>query len=116
MLASSRILDDTEIVIALNLDAAPRADYVTADANLSAVRAKLKNLLEPRTQFAVEARGNRSAVKMPLRRMVWRYCGELSVGKINDRACVEAERATELSWHATFFTADMALVRCRWIG
>jgi hypothetical protein len=65
-LAYSRILDDTEIVIALNLDAAPRADYVTVDANLSAVGAKLKNLLEPRTQFAVEIAGHRSAVKVPL--------------------------------------------------
>ena len=31
-LAYSRILDDSEIVIALNLDAAARADYITVDA------------------------------------------------------------------------------------
>lgn len=65
-LAYSRILDDSEILIALNLDAAPRADYITVDASLSAVGAQLKNLLDPRAQFSVEARGNRNAVKLPL--------------------------------------------------
>lgn len=65
-LAYSRILDDTEILIALNLDAEPRADYITVDTSLSAVGAQLKNLLDPRAQIKVEARGNRNAVKVPL--------------------------------------------------
>ena len=65
-LAYSRILDDSEIVIALNLDAAPRADYITVDAHLNADGAKLKNLLDPREQFEVEARGQRNAVRVPL--------------------------------------------------
>jgi len=65
-LAYSRILDDREILIALNLDATPRADYITVDANLNAERAQLKNLLDPSAPFAVDARGNRSAVKVPL--------------------------------------------------
>ncbi|HVO91288.1 MAG TPA: alpha-amylase family glycosyl hydrolase [Terriglobales bacterium] len=65
-LAYSRILDDTEILIALNLQAAPRADYVTVDANLNGAGAALKNLLDPHAKFAVEARGERRAVKIPL--------------------------------------------------
>ena len=65
-LAYSRILDDSEILIALNLDAEPRADYITVDANLNAEGVKLKNLLDPRTQISVEARGSRHAVKVPL--------------------------------------------------
>ncbi len=65
-LAYSRILDDSEIVIALNLDAAARADYITMDAHLNADGAKLQNLLDPRQQFEVEARGQRNAVKLPL--------------------------------------------------
>jgi glycosidase len=65
-LAYSRILDDSEVVIALNLDAAARADYITVDANLNADGAKLENLLDPRQRFEVESRGRRNAVKVPL--------------------------------------------------
>jgi len=65
-LAYSRILDDSEIVIALNLAATERADYITVDAHLNGDGAKLKNLLDPRAQFVVEARGRRNAVKVPL--------------------------------------------------
>jgi glycosidase len=65
-LAYSRILDDTEVLVALNLDAAPRADYVTLDANLSAASAKLRNLLDPRAHLEVETRGGRHTVKIPL--------------------------------------------------
>ncbi|HSQ13862.1 MAG TPA: hypothetical protein VLM90_12620 [Candidatus Deferrimicrobium sp.] len=65
-LAYSRILDDSEILIALNLDAAPRADYITVDAHLSAAGTQLQNLLDPRAQFEVEAQGPRHAVKIPL--------------------------------------------------
>jgi glycosidase len=65
-LAYSRILDDTEVLVALNLDAAPRADYITVDANLNAAGTALRNLLDPRARFEVEARGARHAVKLPL--------------------------------------------------
>ncbi|MGH7874512.1 MAG: alpha-amylase family glycosyl hydrolase, partial [Candidatus Binatia bacterium] len=65
-LAYSRILDDSEIVIALNLDGAARADYITVDANLNSAGAKLKNLLDPQAQFEVETRGRRKVVKVPL--------------------------------------------------
>jgi len=65
-LAYSRILDDTEVLIALNLDAAPRADYVTVDTNLSPAGIQLTNLLAPRGQIDVEARGARRAVRIPL--------------------------------------------------
>ena len=37
-LAYSRILDDTEVLVVLNLDAAPRNEYVTVDSNLNAPR------------------------------------------------------------------------------
>lgn len=67
-LAYSRILDDTEVLIALNLDAIPRSDYVTVDANLSPPGLKLANLLEPNVQIDVESRGGRSAVRVPLAR------------------------------------------------
>ncbi len=65
-LAYSRILDDVEVLVALNLDAAPREDYVTVDFNLHAPGARLTNLLEPGTRLAVEGCGNRRAVRVPL--------------------------------------------------
>jgi glycosidase len=65
-LAYSRILDDTEVLMALNLDMASRADYITVDVNLSAAGAKLTNLLDPNTRLDVETRGNRHAVRVPL--------------------------------------------------
>jgi glycosidase len=65
-LAYSRILDDTEILIALNLETSPRADYITVDANLNAGGSKLTDLLDPNRQFGVEARGDRHAVRVSL--------------------------------------------------
>ena len=65
-LAYSRILDDTEVLVALNLEAVPRTDYVTVDANLNKAGAKLTNLLDPRTRLSVESCGNRCAVRIPL--------------------------------------------------
>jgi glycosidase len=65
-LAYSRILDDAEILMALNLDTVPRADYITVDASLNAPGSKLTNLLDPATPHDVEMRGNRHAVRVPL--------------------------------------------------
>lgn len=65
-LAYSRILDDTEVLIAMNLEATPRADYLILDANLNAEGAKLINLLDAKTGLSVESRGNRRAVRVPL--------------------------------------------------
>lgn len=65
-LAFSRILDDTEVLMALNLQSAPRADFVTVDSNLSPNGATLTNLLDPTTQLNVETRGNRRAIRVPL--------------------------------------------------
>ena len=65
-LAFSRILDTTEVLIAMNLQAAARADFVTIDFNLNTAGAKLGNLLNPQSQVTVEQRGNRLAVRVPL--------------------------------------------------
>jgi len=65
-LAFSRILDTTEVLIAMNLQAAARADFVTIDFNLNTAGAKLGNLLNPQSQVTVEQPGNRLAVRVPL--------------------------------------------------
>jgi glycosidase len=65
-LAYSRILDTTEVLVALNLHAAPRDDFITVDANLNVAGAKLVNLLDPQVQVAVERRGGRLAARVPL--------------------------------------------------
>jgi len=65
-LAFSRILDTTEIVVALNLSGSPRNDYVTLDVHLSPVGATLVNLLRPAMELTAERRGLRNAVRIPL--------------------------------------------------
>jgi hypothetical protein len=65
-LAYSRILDSTEILVAMNLDKNPRNDFVTVDANLSPKGRKMVNLLVPEKQVTVEQRGQRHAVRLPL--------------------------------------------------
>lgn len=65
-LAYSRILDTTEILVAMNLDVHSRNDFVTVDAHLSPVGQKLVNLLDPEKQVTVEQRGPRHAVRVPL--------------------------------------------------
>ena len=65
-LAYSRILDSTEILVAMNLDTNPRTDFVTVDANLSPAGQKLVNLLAPEQQVTVEQRGQRHAVRVSL--------------------------------------------------
>lgn len=65
-LAYSRILDSEEILVALNLDAGARDDYITLDRNLTPPGTQLKDLLHPQVHFTVEDRGGRSAVRVPL--------------------------------------------------
>jgi glycosidase len=65
-LAFSRILDTTEVLIAMNLQASARADFVTIDFNLNTAGAKLENLLNPQSQVTVEQRADRLAVRVPL--------------------------------------------------
>jgi len=65
-LAFSRILDTEEVLVALNLDQHPREDFVTVDANLNPVGAKVANLLTAGQEARVEQRGSRHAVRVPL--------------------------------------------------
>jgi hypothetical protein len=65
-LAYSRILDSTEILVAMNLDTNPRRDFVTVDINLTPAGQKLVNLVAPEQQVTVEQRGQRCAVRVPL--------------------------------------------------
>jgi hypothetical protein len=53
-------------MIAMNLQAAARADFVTIDFNLNSAGAKLGNLLNPQSQLTVEQRGARLVVRVPL--------------------------------------------------
>lgn len=65
-LAYSRILDDTEILLAMNIDSAPRNDFVTVDSSLTPSGKKMINLLEPKSIVAVQATGQRHAVRIEL--------------------------------------------------
>ena len=65
-MAYSRILDDTEIIIALNLASQPKSDYVTVDHNLMPAGKNLTNLLDPGFSYAIKTVGNRRAVQVPL--------------------------------------------------
>ncbi|HLA74337.1 MAG TPA: alpha-amylase family glycosyl hydrolase [Gammaproteobacteria bacterium] len=65
-LAYSRILDDTEILVTLNLDASPRNDFITVDYNLNSVGQTLTNLLDNTQHVTVEQSGTRRAVRVPL--------------------------------------------------
>jgi glycosidase len=65
-LAYSRILDTSEILVAMNLGTNPRADFVTVDAHLSPAGEEMVNLLDPQKRVTVEQSGLRHAVRMPL--------------------------------------------------
>ncbi|HWQ70264.1 MAG TPA: alpha-amylase family glycosyl hydrolase, partial [Patescibacteria group bacterium] len=65
-LAYSRILDESEIVIAMNLDTVARQDHVTVDARLSPVGQEIVNLLDSEERVIVEQRGDRAAVQVAL--------------------------------------------------
>ena len=65
-LAYSRILDTTEVIIALNLDSEPRNDIVVIDESLSSEGQKMIDLLDLDKEFFVEYSGSRKVVKIPL--------------------------------------------------
>lgn len=65
-LAYSRILDDTEILIALNLDSNTRNDSITVDKNLTPEGRKLQNLLNPASHYTVQTINNRHFVNVKL--------------------------------------------------
>ena len=70
-LAYSRILDDTEILVAMNLDSEPREEFVTVDRNLTPEGGKMEDLLRPGDSFSVLSAGgadgeDRNAVCVPL--------------------------------------------------
>lgn len=65
-LAYSRILDTTEILVALNLEVTSREDIITVDARLNAKGAKMVNLLDPSEELTVERHGQRHAVQVRL--------------------------------------------------
>jgi glycosidase len=65
-LAYSRILDDTEILIVMNLDSNSRNDHVTVDAHLTPSDSSMINLLNPQSSHAVRKIAQRHAVKVEL--------------------------------------------------
>jgi len=65
-LAYSRILDDTEMLIAMNLETRPRADFITVDASLTPIGKKMVNLLKPESTYTVMEINGRHVVKIPL--------------------------------------------------
>ncbi|MBI5043030.1 MAG: alpha-amylase [Nitrospirae bacterium] len=65
-LAYSRILDDTEILIVMNLDSNPRNDFITVDSNLTPAGKNLVNLLKPGSIHTVHKSGRRNAVRAGL--------------------------------------------------
>ena len=66
-LAYSRILDDSEILVALNLADLPRADFITIDAHLNAAGDRLTNLLDPAMQLSTETHSERRVVRVSLK-------------------------------------------------
>ena len=65
-LAYSRILDESEILIALNLDSAPRNEYLTLDAGLQPIGSLVEDMLDPGWAAQVEECGGRHAVRVQL--------------------------------------------------
>jgi glycosidase len=65
-LAFSRVLDITEIVVALNLTTEPRSDWVLVDANLTPPGTTLLDLVSGVELTVVTAMEGQSAVRVPL--------------------------------------------------
>ncbi len=65
-LAYSRILDTEEVLVALNLEATPRADYLTVDRRLSAPGQVMHDLLDPERRHTVEEHQGRAHVRVAL--------------------------------------------------
>ena len=62
-------MDDTEILIALNLDFNPRNDFVTVDFNLHEDGEWLEDLLQPGFRARIIKRNGRSMVQISLKGM-----------------------------------------------
>ncbi len=65
-LAFSRILDTDEVIVAINLDSAPRQDCITVDINLTPPGSKLINILAGGKSLAVKESSGRAYVRVPL--------------------------------------------------
>lgn len=65
-LAYSRILDTEEVLVAMNLDNQPRSDYVTVDHKISTPGQKMRDLLAPTKQYAIQEHNGRAFVHIPL--------------------------------------------------
>ncbi|MBP9760044.1 MAG: alpha-amylase, partial [Candidatus Pacebacteria bacterium] len=66
MLAYSRILDDDEVVVILNLRDTEQANFVTVDMTLSEPGTLMCDLLHPETTTLVENRANRACIQVTL--------------------------------------------------
>jgi glycosidase len=65
-LALSRILDTEEVLVAINLDASQRQDYITVDRNLTPPGCKMKDLLNKGPSITVKETSGRAYVYVPL--------------------------------------------------
>lgn len=65
-LAYSRILDSEEVLVLLNLDDQPRADFITVDVHLSAPGRRMVDVLAGGGQPMVQERGGRACVQVEL--------------------------------------------------
>jgi glycosidase len=65
-LAYSRILDSTEILVAMNLDQFPRSDFVTVDSSLSPTDKEMVNLLDARSKVKITEVSGRHIVHTDL--------------------------------------------------
>jgi glycosidase len=65
-LAYARILDTTEILVAMNLDLEPKNNYITVDINLTPIDQKMVDLLGSGKEVLAEQIGQRRAVRVPL--------------------------------------------------
>ena len=66
-LAFSRILDTEEVLVALNLDAAPRQDAINVDINLTPSGSSMIDLLNGGPAIEVEDSNRRAYVRVPLK-------------------------------------------------
>jgi len=65
-LAYSRILDTTEVLVAINLDINVRSDHIVVDRNLNPEGSVMVDLMDPARSFPIERRGPFHAVRVPL--------------------------------------------------
>jgi glycosidase len=66
LLAYSRILDETELVVVLNLKNVPQTNFVTVDTPLSPAGTLMINMLKENDEVLAEGRANRAVIKVTL--------------------------------------------------